>query len=204
MPHDEHNPADTSHGNPREQHAHDVAHFCHILSEQGPMSVTFVHNNTLLGLQKKHFETAVAEAQQVLGGRGYVPNDEFRQCHAQGRINDRDIELSLRGRAGLDTEAELAVIGGRRITAFEVLRAHLVHGIEPLGLAEWRYSLLDDSDVGRLRSDLPQATRVDLLKGAKNDLNHALATVGVDSTMADWLARLIGIDLPAKLKSMVA
>ena len=204
MPHDEHNPADTSHGNPREQLAHDVAHFCHILSEQGPMSVTFVHNNTLLGLQKKHFETAVAEASRVLGGRGYVPNDEFRQRHAEGRINDRDIDLSLRERAGLDTEAELAVIGDRRITAFELLRAHLVHGIEPLGLAEWRYSLLDDSNVERLRSDLPPATRANLLKSANNDLNHALLTVGIDGTMADWLARLIGIDLPAKLVAMVA
>ena len=200
----EHDHADSSHGNPREQLAHDVTHFCHILSEQGPISVTFVHNNTLLGLQKKHFETAVAEAQEVLGGRGYLTNAEYRTYHTKGRISDRDIELSLRGRNGLDCEAECAVVDDRRITAFEVLRAHLAQGVEAISLTEWRYSALAEGGVERLRDDLSPTVRAAVLRSAKDDLNHAFATIGIDGTISDWLAQLIGIDLPGKLATMVA
>ena len=98
----EQSPASSQAGDPREQLAHEVNHFCHILSEQGPMSITFVHNNTLLGLQKKHFETAIDEARRVLGGNGYLSNDEFRENHARGRISARDIDLSLRARSDID------------------------------------------------------------------------------------------------------
>ena len=52
----------------REHLRHEVDHLCHMLSEQGPMSVTFVHNNTLLGWQKLHFEAAIARAKEFIGG----------------------------------------------------------------------------------------------------------------------------------------
>ena len=47
--------------------SHHVSHLAHMLSEQGPMSVTFVHNNTLLGLQDMHFVKAIAKAESFMG-----------------------------------------------------------------------------------------------------------------------------------------
>ena len=200
----EQSPASSQAGDPREQLAHEVNHFCHILSEQGPMSITFVHNNTLLGLQKKHFETAIDEARRVLGGNGYLSNDEFRENHARGRISARDIDLSLRARADIDSQADLALIGDRQIKAFDVLRAQLVHGVEPLGLAAWRQGLQDDGAIDKLREDLPTDTRAALLAGAHNALSRAVASVGDQATMADWLALPLGIDLPTRLTAIVA
>ena len=54
--------------------SHHIAHIAHMLSEQGPMSITFVHNNTLLGLQDMHFEKAIEKAESFLGGRGFLEN----------------------------------------------------------------------------------------------------------------------------------
>ena len=51
---------------------HEVHHYSHMLSPQGPIT-TFVHHNTLHGLQHKTFEVAVAEAQRLIGGRAYEP-----------------------------------------------------------------------------------------------------------------------------------
>ena len=96
----------------REHLRHEVDHLCHMLSEQGPISVTFVHNNTLLGWQKLHFEAAIARAKEFIGGQGYLPNAEFRGHYATGRIADRDLDRVMAGRKDLVLDTVLAKVGG--------------------------------------------------------------------------------------------
>ena len=70
--------------------AHEVEHFSHLLPPQGPIS-TFIHHNTLHGLQHLPFEQALAEGERVLGGRCYFANDEYRRLYSVGhewRLSD--------------------------------------------------------------------------------------------------------------------
>lgn len=79
---------------PRERLRAKVVHAAEILHEQGPIS-TFIHTNPLHGLEHLLFERAVAEAERLLGGRGYLPNKEFRGLYRSGRITEQDIREAL-------------------------------------------------------------------------------------------------------------
>ncbi|MBA3428401.1 MAG: DUF2309 family protein, partial [Actinobacteria bacterium] len=135
---------------------HVVEHAGHLLPPQGPIT-TFIHHNTLHGLQHLPFHEAIAEGSQVLGGRGYLPNEEYRALHAAGRITDEEIDAGLGAREGADVP--LACAGERAITRRDVERAHLVHGVEALDPGQLRFEL-EERDAGRrFRGDVPQAAR---------------------------------------------
>ena len=188
----------------REQVQHALHHFAHMLSEQGPMNITFVHNNTLLGLQKQAFPAAIAEAQRVLGGRGYLPNETYRQHYRNGRIDDTDIAAAFA--ASTDAAAlDRAVcrVEGADVTVRELRGLHLRDGIDPIDAAELRWMALDGSLRDRLRDDLPEATRQRLLAGAQQDAQQDRQRVGRDWTLAHWLQTLTGVDLPGAVRRAV-
>ena len=68
---------------PQERLRSKVRQAAEILHEQGPIS-TFIHTNSLHGLEHLPFEQAVAE--RLLGWRAYLPNKEYRQLYRSGRI----------------------------------------------------------------------------------------------------------------------
>ncbi len=180
----------------RRQHlVHEIHHYAHMLSEQGPMNITFVHNNTLLGLQHLHFEAAVTEARRVMGGRGYEPLAQYRGYHASGRISDADIDRSLDERAGLDLGATLAQVAGQPVAARSVLRAHLVHGIDPADADTFASSFPALGGDQRFMADVPPASRQQLLRDAEAALRSDRARLGRDWTLSDWLGDVLGLDI---------
>ena len=86
---------------------------------------TFVHHNPLHGLEELHFEEAVKQAGQLLGGKGYLSNEIYRGYFRSGRIVPRHLDLALRRRVQ-DKRAELAA---REVSQFDVLRAHLLQSL---------------------------------------------------------------------------
>ena len=56
-----------------------------VIAQYWPMR-TFIHHNPLHGLESLPFEQAVQHGRQLFGGRGYLPNDEYRRHVAGGRI----------------------------------------------------------------------------------------------------------------------
>ena len=182
---------------------HAVEHFCHMLSEQGPMSITFVHNNTLLGLQKSHFEVAIKEAERFLGGRGYLENAEFRRHHKNGRITAIDIERALRERGVDGLDSSVLDIGEQRVVGIDLLSAHMVHGIDAIDPAELRYRSLDRREARRLRSDLSPRNRDALLASAAVDLAARVDAIGRSVTMSQWLTELTGLDITRTLVAAV-
>ena len=177
---------------------HVVEHAGHLLPPQGPIT-TFIHHNTLHGLQHLPFHEAIAEGSQVLGGRGYLPNEEYRALHAAGRITDEEIDAGLGAREGADVP--LACAGERAITRRDVERAHLVHGVEALDPGQLRFEL-EERDAGRrFRGDVPQAARAAPLERAAAELTQSLERVGRDWTLADWIARHTELDVPARVRT---
>jgi len=179
----------------RDQLTGQVDHICHMLSEQGPMSVTFVHNNTLLGLQNHHFETAIDKAQAFLGGRGYLENSEHRGHYHRGRITDADIAAVMARRKDLKLDKTLAKIGSKTITAETVLRLQLVNGINALPPSELRQSTGEAALTRKFRSDLPSQTRSALIQSAGEHLDNIRQQMGNQLTLAGWLQELLNIDI---------
>ena len=183
----------------REHLRHEVDHLCHMLSEQGPISVTFVHNNTLLGWQKLHFEAAIARAKEFIGGQGYLPNADYRSHSASGRIAARDLDRVMAGRKDQVLDTVLAKApdsaGGAAITSGQVMRLHLTRGIDAVPACELRFAAEEDRATRKFRADLPTGARKILLQSATTDLARARARIGVDQTLAGWLQGHFNVDL---------
>jgi uncharacterized protein YbcC (UPF0753/DUF2309 family) len=96
-----------------------------IIAYYWPMR-TFVHHNPLHGLEAHHFDEAVAQAHRLLGGKGYLSNEIFRDFVRSGRILPRHLDLALKPLAQ-DQSVKLAA---RTVTQLEVLRACFLHRIE--------------------------------------------------------------------------
>jgi len=184
---------------------HAAEHTCHMLSEQGPLSFTFVHNNTLLGLQTRHFEEAITEAGRVLEARGYFSNEEYRRWYARGRITDEDINVGMKSRATLSPAEDevVATAQGRSIKAGEVYRAHLLHGIDPMNQDLLRYESEENGVTQSFRQDVPNEARASVLKKSAEELSESLNRVGRDWTMAEWMKAHTCLDMPGYLHARV-
>ncbi|MGI9075706.1 MAG: putative inorganic carbon transporter subunit DabA, partial [Gemmatimonadaceae bacterium] len=181
---------------------HEVDHCSHLLPSQGPMS-TFIHHNTLHGLQHLTFEAALAEGERLLGGRGYLRNDEFRALATAGRITDNDLRAAFDARPALATDEVVAAIGNRQITAGEVYRAHLLLGAESLDRGRLDFEIRERDATRRLRNDLPAPTRAALRERAATDLRRSLDRVGQDWTLSDWIGYHTNLDLAGRVYSEV-
>jgi uncharacterized protein YbcC (UPF0753/DUF2309 family) len=95
-----------------------------IISHYWPMR-TFVHHNPLHGLEQFHFEEAVRIGRRLMGGRGYLSCETFREYFRSGRIRPDHLDAALKP---LSLDKHL-VIGTRKVAHFEVLRAGQIYGI---------------------------------------------------------------------------
>ena len=99
-----------------------------IIAYYWPMR-TFVHHNPLHGLEVHPFDEAVGRAQQLLGGKGYLANEIFRDYVRSGRILPRHLDLVLKPFA----QDQSVKLGERTVTQLEVLRACFLHKIDAAG-----------------------------------------------------------------------
>ncbi len=183
--------------------AHEVEHFSHLLPPQGPIS-TFIHHNTLHGLQHLPFEQALAEGERVLGGRCYFANDEYRRLYSVGRIADEDISVALAARGPAQHGGALLRVGHRTVDAAEVCRLHLVYRIDATERTRLRFELYQRDGIRRFRADIPGAVRASLLEKAAAELQRSLARVGTDWTLSDWIAAHTGLDVRRYVSDDVA
>lgn len=72
---------------------HIVHEIAHVLPAQGPID-TFIHHNTLHGFEHLPFDQAVVEAERVLGGRGYLPREDYVRFFEQKRITQKDLDVA--------------------------------------------------------------------------------------------------------------
>jgi uncharacterized protein YbcC (UPF0753/DUF2309 family) len=112
-----------------------------VIAHYWPMT-SFVHHNPIRGLETLQFDDAVRAAERLIGGRGYLPNEQYRQLLKAGRIKDEHLDAAIRSVA-LEASVELA---GRTVSHFEVLRAHMLVGITPPA-AETVASLVDRASI---------------------------------------------------------
>jgi hypothetical protein len=118
---------------------------------------TFAYRSPVRGYERLPFDQGVREAKQMLGGVGYLPNEEYRQFYREGRIQQRHIERAL-ARCGPAGDPQAAIqAGSRRISWSDLIQLHLLEGIEELEpkLVEW--TLRTKGLANPLRGERPGA-----------------------------------------------
>ena len=141
-----------------EQLRHVVAEACAPVAQYWPMK-TFAYRNPLRGFEHLPFDTAVRKGKHLLGGNGYVPNDDYRRLYRQGRISEDAVQRALE-RVGLDLPTKRVTLPKRAITSTEVLRLHLRFGLDPLDPALLTWHLTAGAATTEFRQDLPATSRV--------------------------------------------
>ncbi|HMP53998.1 MAG TPA: Na-translocating system protein MpsB, partial [Candidatus Melainabacteria bacterium] len=97
-----------------------------VVAHYWPMS-SFVHHNPIRSLETLRFQEAVRVANRFIGAQGYLANEKYRELVFSGRIESRHLDRAIEAVASKQ-EIEL---GERKVSHFEVLRAHLLTGITP-------------------------------------------------------------------------
>ena len=95
-----------------------------VIAQYWPMR-TFVHHNPLHSLEYLPFEETVRRGKQFMGGNGYLPGHLYRGYLKAGRIQSAHLEAALKPLV----QEKQVVIGARRVTHGEVLRACLAEGL---------------------------------------------------------------------------
>ncbi|MGP0630102.1 DUF2309 domain-containing protein [Nitrospina sp. 32_T5] len=120
---------------------------------------TMVAQNPLHGLEYLPFDEAVRKGRDLLGGNGYLANDEYRQFHRNGRITQKSFERAF-SRAGPRADGRVPLeIGKRAVAPEEVWQLHVLYGFEalPPPLLDWE--LGGGGATRQFRADLPEASR---------------------------------------------
>jgi uncharacterized protein YbcC (UPF0753/DUF2309 family) len=150
-----------------------------VIAHYWPMT-GFVHHNPLHDLVTFPFQEAVRISRRFTGGRGYLPNEQYRQFVKSGRISSKHLDAALRAFAR-DDKLEVA---GRTVSRLEVLRAHMLEGI----------TAPSDETVEALVDRAPNRTEIRAVAGRVNpkvEEPDDTRAIGRDMTLVSWCDRAL-------------
>jgi len=172
-----------------------------VIAQYWPMR-TFVHHNPLHSLEYLPFEETVRRGKQFMGGNGYLPSYQYREYYAAGRIRHEDLDAALKS---LVRESQV-LIGSRKLTHAEVLRACLIQGlcdpvVEPLDS-----ELPDDSGdlIDRLAKKLSLVMPLrDLSKRIDAIVQGDVADLGRWLTLSHWCDDTLGTKMVGQINDQM-
>ncbi|MCH7988904.1 MAG: DUF2309 family protein, partial [Planctomycetes bacterium] len=198
----------------------EVVEACQPVAQNWPMK-TFAYRNPLRGWEHLPFDKAIREAKHLLGGNGYLSNEDYRQLYREGRITDDAVKRALQ-RVGPGIATQTVTVGNRPIASSDVLRLHLLFGFDALDPALLTWQLSAGGSTTRFRHDLPADSRkpqdgdasyltklwnstlsalnlADLSHDSHEQDTEEIAIPEVDlpsgRTLSDWLELLAGASL---------
>jgi uncharacterized protein YbcC (UPF0753/DUF2309 family) len=135
----------------------EVVEACQPVAQNWPMK-TFAYRNPLRGWEHLPFDKAIREAKHLLGGNGYLSNEDYRHLYREGRITEDAVKRALQ-RVGPGIATQTVTVGNRRIASSDVLRLQLLFGFDALdpALLTWQFSA--GGSTTRFRHDLPADSR---------------------------------------------
>src|SRR5689334_21407362 len=172
-----------------------------VIAQYWPMR-TFVHHNPLHSLEYLPFEETVRRGKQFMGGNGYLPSYQYREYYAAGRIRPEDLDAALKS---LVRESQI-LIGARKLTHAEVLRACLIEGlcdpiVEPLDseLPDDSSDLID-SFAKKLSLVMPLR---DLSKRIDAIVQGDVADLGRWLTLSHWCDDTLGTKMVGQINDQM-
>ncbi len=170
------------------------------ISHFWPMK-TFIHHNPLHGLEHLHFEKAIKEAERFLGGRGFLPNEEYRNYVTQGRITGEALNEALQG---ISKDPSIQ-IGNKKISHLEFLKTLLLKGTGVVaidvasGVLQSSYNRHEVKDLIELIQGLPKS------KEHKESLhNYAIREqegLATHITLGEWCDQTLGSNVQDQINS---
>ncbi len=133
---------------------------------------TMVAQNPIHGLEYLPFDQAVRKGKHLLGGNGYLANEEYQQFYRDARITPESLERAFQ-RVGPRLEKHRSVqLGSRQITAHEVWQLHMLVGFEelPPSLLEWE--LGSEGSTKRFHQNLSEESRTQILERTIQECEH--------------------------------
>ena len=133
---------------------------------------TMVAQNPIHGLEYLPFDEAVRKGKRLLGGNGYLSNEEYRQFYRQGRITTESLNRAF-ARVQLPKGRDDSIkVQGRQIFAKEVWALHIMFEFTPLEpvLLEWELSSGDAAK--RFHQNLPEESRKRIIERTIKDCEH--------------------------------
>ena len=166
---------------------------------------TFAYRNPLRGLEHLPFDEALRQGQHLLGGNGYLSNEDYRQLHRDGRITEAALTTALQ-RIARASEPQTVTIGSRHIAAADVWRGHLLWGFDPLDPALLAWELLAEGFEHRLWNSTLSALNLSDPSEDSHDTDHT-AVPNVDlpagRTISDWLGILADVSLVEQINDQM-
>ncbi len=144
-----------------------IAAAARFLPPQGPID-SFVALNPLQGFEDMSFDEAVIRASRLNRSQPFLPESEYRDHLASGRIRVVDIESELTHDLGSRFDSPLA---GGRTTLGQLQLQLLLHGVRLENDAAVRWTLTESDAIEHLRDDLDPLSRTRLLESAAADAN---------------------------------
>jgi hypothetical protein len=153
-------------GDIREALREAIEHLAHLLPGQAPIR-DFVHHNTLHGLQPLPFPEALAASREQTGIFGYLPEDQFRALHRQGRISRGDLLAVLEEDPHLAAAEPLAEATGPPLCRRDVYLVALLHPLRPVTGCQLAWQIEELDALRAFQPDVPEDARGRLLAAAR-------------------------------------
>jgi uncharacterized protein len=172
------------------------------ISHFWPMK-TFIHHNPLHGLEHLHFEKAIKEAERFLGGRGFLPNKEYRAYFKQGRITEEALNEALKG-VSKDVTVE---IGDKKISHLEFLRTLFLHGAGKVATDVSSAILQSSHNEPEIKNLVEKIQDLSKNKGRKESLtayaSREQEELGTRVTLGEWCDNTLGTNVQRQINSEV-
>ncbi len=179
----------------------------------------FVSHNPIMGLEHLPFDEAFQQAKGLFGAEGYLPVEEYRSLYRAGRITGQSV-VSAMARVGPTIEESIS-LSARTINAKDLLRLHLLNGIDSLepALLDWQLTSAGalerpiagadaKQDLGELWRQVLSTLKLD--DPAQSNQDSAAETEGDESvelpfrrSLSDWVDELTDSSIVASIDQQV-
>ncbi len=125
---------------------------------------TMVAQNPIHGLEYLPFDQAVQKGEHLLGGHGYLANEEYRQFYRDGRITKEDLKRAFQRVSSLQEQQNPIQLESRQISDHDVWWLHILEGFESLQPALLEWELSDSGSTKRFHQNLSQESRTRIIE----------------------------------------